>query len=96
MTQEYIANAKELAEKQYSEANELGSFDDCIGFPHNGQYIVNPWMDSSGRFELTTEEAISIYGTENFEYFCKAITRDNNARKVQGYDNSPVRHTGII
>lgn len=43
-----------------------------VGFEHNGQYIVNPWIDPSARFDLTTKEAISTYGKPNFLYFLEA------------------------
>lgn len=96
MTNDYTKNAKHLADMQYYPAVESGDFDGCIGFPFNGQWIIHPWMDQSGCFELTTEQAIELYGRENFEEFCKSITRDANAKKVQGYDNSLPKHTGII
>lgn len=96
LSRDYLKNAKTLADNQYYPALELGNADSCIGFPFKGQWIIHPWMDQSGRFELTTEQAIATYGKENFDNFCRSITQDANAKKVQGYDNSPVRHTGII
>jgi len=93
---DFIKKAKELADQQYYPAVEFGNTDGCIGFPFQGQWIIHPWMDQSGRFELPTEKAIELYGKENFERFCISIVQDSNAKKVQGYDNSLPRHTGII
>ncbi len=58
--------AKEIAKvKLIAYRNFIDSIEDAIGFEFNGQHIINPWMDSSGRFELTDEKAIEYYGLEN-------------------------------
>ena len=50
---------KKFAQKQFEEeTNE-------VSFEHEGMCIVNPWMDPTGRFELTTMEAIREYGLKN-------------------------------
>lgn len=87
--------AKALAEKQYFEGLE-NDFRDTIGFDFEGQWIVYPWLDPSARFPLDDIEAADLYGEANFENFCRAIVRDDSAKKVQGYDNSLPEHTGII
>ena len=33
--------------------------------------ILTPWMDETGRFELTNEEAINHWGEEIFTDFCE-------------------------
>ena len=44
-----------------------------IGFEFEGIWITTPWMDDSARFELTDNQAIELYGTENVEsYISKA------------------------
>ena len=86
MTQENIKKAKYLADMQYYPALETGDFDDCVYFVHNGQMIVHPWMDLSGRYELTMEQAIALYGNDTFEDFCRRILREDSAKKVQGYN----------
>ena len=58
-----IANSvREIADRQFREG-------EGVGFEFNGQLIINPWMDESGRFELTNEEAIERYGRENITMF---------------------------
>lgn len=61
---------KQFAERQWEIFNETGDCEDLIGFEFEGQFIVNPWMDPTGRFELTTEEAVKLYG-DKFLMFCE-------------------------
>lgn len=67
---------RRLAEKQWDALNE-GNDEDLIGFEYEGQYIVNPWMDPSGRFELSTEEAVNLYGELNMIHFCEDLEACN-------------------
>lgn len=60
----------EIAEKQWNKANYEGEMYDAVGFEYNGQFIINPWVDPTGRFSLTTAGAIDTYGIENFADFC--------------------------
>lgn len=61
-----IDNAiRNLAEENFN----LGNYETNIGFEFEGSWIINPWIDDSGRFPLTDEEAIKLYGRENFEKF---------------------------
>ena len=85
MITEHIEKAKALTEEQYSDANEYGEYSDCIGFYFEGQYIINPWLDPSGRFPLLTEESIHLYGKDRFEEFYRTILRENSADKVSGW-----------
>ena len=65
----------EQFEKVQSIAKDQFDFIDSennIGFDFNGVFIVNPWMDESGRFELTTEESLAKYGT-NFIHFVENV-----------------------
>ena len=54
---------KKYAEEQFVQ--------DCykVCFENNGTSINNPWMDDTGRFEFTTENAISHYGALNMLKF---------------------------
>lgn len=62
-----IEAAQKFAEKQM----ENGSYQVC--FEHHGQSINNPWMDQSGRYPLTTKEAIETYGSENVSQFINRV-----------------------
>ena len=63
---------KEIANQQRENASESGDTDGCIGFKYRGQFIIDPWMDESGRFKLTTDEAIEKYGA-GFTAFCEEV-----------------------
>lgn len=54
---------KQYAEEQFAQ--------DCykVCFENNGISINNPWMDDTGRFEFTIENAISHYGALNMLKF---------------------------
>lgn len=39
----------------------------------NGQGITNPFLDESGRFDLTIDEAIATYGLDNVKNFCEQV-----------------------
>ena len=45
-----------------------------IGFEFKGQFIIDPWMDQSGRFEQTDEEAVSRYGKDNMALFVITVS----------------------
>lgn len=63
-----INTAKELAYANWN--NE----DTEIGFEYNGQWITNPFVDSSARLELVNYEAMcEYYGRDNVEGFIKKI-----------------------
>lgn len=64
---------RRIAEKQYMDAMESGDMEDCVGFEFEGQFIINPWIDPSGRFDLSTKEATKLYGEKNIIAFCEDI-----------------------
>lgn len=68
-----LDDIKKIAEKQWERSGETGDTSDCIGFIYRGQFIINPWMDETGRFELTTDEAIEKYDI-GFTAFCEEVT----------------------
>lgn len=49
--------------------------DDLIGFeyPKTSQWIYNIFLDPSGRFDLTIEDAVKKYGLENCRKFCQDV-----------------------
>lgn len=73
------AEVKLFAEKQYTHAMLTDFAGDYIGFEFRGQMIVNPWLDMTGRFELTSEEAEKLYGKDNMSTF---ISRFVDARQA--------------
>ncbi len=55
--------------------------DDLIGFeyPKTSQWIYNIFLDPSGRFDLTIEDAVKKYGLENCRKFCRDVLKEINA-----------------
>lgn len=74
-----LEDVKEYAEKQYERANYDGDTDDAVGFEFNGQFIIYPWTDPTGRFERSTEDAVMVYGAENIVKYCLEI-----ANRIRG------------
>lgn len=46
-----------------------------VGFEdeNSGQFITNPFVDPTGRFDLTVSESIETYGVDNVKYFCNGV-----------------------
>lgn len=65
ITNYMINKAMKIAEKNFIDGNG----DTDIGFEFEGQWIIDPWMDSTGRFELSLESAKETYGVENVRNF---------------------------
>lgn len=60
-----------------------------ISFNYKGQSISNPWLDQSGRFELTTEKAASTYGAANVIAYCDEVNeyiKYNTAQSLKERD----------
>ena len=68
-----IKKIREFSEDQWIRYNKTGNNDDMIGFEYNYTFIINPFIDESGRFELSDEEAIKHYGVENIKKFAEMI-----------------------
>lgn len=67
-TTEELELAKELAYKNWEDEETE------IGFLFKGTWITNPFMESTGRFELKDFEAMcDYYGKENVYAFIKRI-----------------------
>ncbi len=45
-----------------------------IGFVFKDQFITDPWIDESGRFELDDEKAVSKYGADNVALFIVLVS----------------------
>lgn len=44
-----------------------------LGFEYYGTWIINPWMDDTGRFELTDAQAIELYGKDNIDSYIEKV-----------------------
>lgn len=80
-----IEEIKEFAADQLNTENYEG-----INFDYEGQSIIDPWIDSSARFTLTTEDAFKIYGSSNMLHFIE------EASKVLRPDYPPLPAEGIL
>ena len=64
MTKEMLKRIKEFAEHNFCSANGI--------YADNDEFAVtNPWMDHSGRFALSDEEAIKEWGLCTVMQFCE-------------------------
>lgn len=70
-----IKLAKSLADKQLRMLNEGIDSADMVGFEDKttGQWIINPWYDSTCREELTDEQAVREYGLQNVVNFIDGV-----------------------
>lgn len=66
ITAKEIKKVKAIAEKNFIDSMELDiDTSGMVSFEFNGMNIINPWIDESGRFDLSDEKAIETYGLEN-------------------------------
>ena len=63
ITKKEIEKVKKIAYENFNKAIGIG--DGLPYFIFNDVRIVNPWIDESGRFDLSDEKAIKTYGLEN-------------------------------
>ena len=67
---EKVKNAEKVGYFQFDYAGEYGECkDDFVSFEFNGVNIINPFIDDSGRFDLSLESAYALYGEKNVNYF---------------------------
>lgn len=72
-TTEELNKAKELA---YENWDRDLNYEESIGFEFKGQWISNPFLEESGRFEFINFDAMcKHYGTENVITFIKEILK---------------------
>ncbi len=60
-----LKQVKEFAEKNFCDNSPRQLYVDDKEFA-----VTNPWIDRSGRFELTDEEAVREWGLELIITFC--------------------------
>lgn len=74
ITKKEIEKVKKIAHKNFNKAIGIG--DGLPYFIFNDVRIVNPWMDETGRFDLTDAEAIKTYGLENVLNFIVDVLKE--------------------
>lgn len=74
-----VLKAKEIGEKQFLALcnAESDSFEIC--FENNGLEVCNPFMEPTGRFELSLENAYEVYGIDNVNNFIEACNKQSHA-----------------
>ena len=70
-TEEEVKRAREVATKQYERQmnGEVDNYDDMISFAYYDIEITNPFLDDTGRFEFSLDEAYDHYGIECMNQF---------------------------
>lgn len=63
--------------------------DSSVGFEvgEHGLWVTNPFLDETGRFDLTIDEAIETYGLENVKKFCKQVLNYGGDTKLVDIDD---------
>lgn len=74
-TEDELKLAKALSKVNQYLANETEQ-GTKVGFEYNGQFISNIFLDETEHTELTFEEAVSKYGTENVRKFYHDVLND--------------------
>ena len=75
MSYECLLSLEELvleAVKKFAANNPL---DSEVGFEFEYTWIVDPWMDETGRIPFTDKQAVAYYGIENMMSFIKEAMR---------------------
>lgn len=72
-----LADVKKFADSlvvNYNEiAEEITNKFGFIGGEGESTWIINPWLDDTGRFFLTDEEAIETYGADNVNAYIESV-----------------------
>ena len=66
-----IGYRKELIDEVRSFAENNDNETSDVGFEYKGQWITNPFVDPTMRFELSDSEAIKKYGRANIDKFIR-------------------------
>ena len=63
----------------------------------NGNALANPWMDKSGRFELSDQRAVEEWGLEAVLKFCDAVSSFLRPGKYTAIAKTPAEQvTGYL
>ena len=65
MSQRMLEKIKRFAEENFCKDEKDQIYADDVEFA-----VTNPWMDHTGRFELTDEETVKEWGLEVVVEFC--------------------------
>ena len=74
-TNEELKTIKKFADEQFHHAHETDWAGDYV-FAYSdehGMNVINPWMDSSARFELNDYGAIDEWGIDLMKEFCESV-----------------------
>lgn len=86
-TNDELVKAKELSFKNMQKVSS------DIGFAYKGQWITNPFMDASGRFELSAAQMRHYYGEEKVVNFLEKLLASDigkSGKKLIRIDSSNV------
>lgn len=70
ITPNILDKIKQFADDQFTVAGETGEQDGMVSVESDGQGIIDPWMDHSGRFPLDDVGAVKEYGLDTVLSFC--------------------------
>ena len=72
--------------------------DSSVGFEAGeyGLWVTNPFLDETGRFDLTIDEAIKTYGLENVKKFCQQVLDSQSVNKICDIDDDGVYTTFFL
>lgn len=75
ITPQVLKRIKDFAEEQFNIAGETGEQDGMVSVlsEKTGQDIIDPWIDSSGRFPLDDMGAVKEYGLPLVLTFCMMV-----------------------
>ena len=82
-----ICKALNITEQQFNEimryafSTHTDNIVDVIGFESNDVWITNPFIDDTGRFDLTVDESILTYGEDNIYKYCKEVLQKINSKQ---------------
>ncbi len=65
------SQVRKFARNQFETLCKSGDSSDMVSVDYRGMQIVDPWMDPSGRFTLSEEEARGMYGCELIDEFSR-------------------------
>lgn len=75
ITAEMLDEARKIADEQF----DTGNYDSAIGFCHDDMWIINPWYEESGRFEV--KDPFEYYGEDKVVEFISVCVRKPSLRK---------------
>jgi len=86
MTQQILNKIKEFAKHNFETCGATGDYNGVFGVysEEHGVNCINPWIDSSARFELADDEAVKEWGLFLVTEFCSGATDIINRQETTG------------